>query len=157
MACFFLSNESGGTPAHPHESHHGADRPDDQSNQLQPLRGAVQKSTGILPIEYRSLARRAYTSGAAPLLTQNRIGVGISGWTQRKIRRANDAKSGKSEPKRLRFFFGTTYGPEGRGFESLTACHSAENPQPLVVAGFPLFARASGFFGVGNISLTSDI
>ena len=30
-------------------------------------------------------------------------------------------KGGKSEPKRLRFALETTYGPEGRGFESLTA------------------------------------
>ena len=30
-------------------------------------------------------------------------------------------KKHKLEPKRLRFCFETTYGPEGRGFESLTA------------------------------------
>ena len=30
-------------------------------------------------------------------------------------------KKHKSEPKRLRFALETTYGPEGRGFESLTA------------------------------------
>ena len=60
-----------------------------------------------------------------PLLTQNRIGTGRSGWRQRKIRRTNDGKKHKSEPKRLRFVRETTYGPEGRGFESLTAYHQA--------------------------------
>ena len=33
----------------------------------------------------------------------------------------NGGKKHKSEPKRLRFVRETTYGPEGRGFESLTA------------------------------------
>ena len=40
-----------------------------------------------------------------------------------EIRRVNGGKKHKSEPKRLRFVLETTYGPEGRGFESLTACH----------------------------------
>ena len=58
-----------------------------------------------------------------PLLTQNAKKAGRAGRKQRKTRRTNGGKKHKSEPKRLRFFFGTTYGPEGRGFESLTACH----------------------------------
>ena len=60
-----------------------------------------------------------------PLLTQNRIGAGRAGRKQRKIRRVNGGKKHKSEPKRLRFVRETTYGPEGRGFESLTAYHQA--------------------------------
>ena len=56
-----------------------------------------------------------------PLLTQNTKKAGRAGWKQRKIRRANGGKKHKSEPKRLRFVRETTYGPEGRGFESLTA------------------------------------
>ena len=56
-----------------------------------------------------------------PLLTQNRIGAGRAERKQRKIHRANGGKKGKLEPKRLRFVLVTTYGPEGRGFESLTA------------------------------------
>ena len=63
-----------------------------------------------------------------PLLTQNRIGAGRAGRKQRKIRRANGGKKHKSEPKRLRFVLETTYGPEGRGFESLTACQ--KDPKP---------------------------
>ena len=58
-----------------------------------------------------------------PVLTQNGIGTGRAGRKQWKIRRANGGKKHKSEPKRLRFALETTYGPEGRGFESLTACH----------------------------------
>ena len=38
-----------------------------------------------------------------PVLTQNGIGTGRSGWKQRKIRRANGGKKHKSEPKQLRF------------------------------------------------------
>ena len=60
-----------------------------------------------------------------PLLTQNRIGTGRAGRKQRKIRRANGGKKHKSEPKWLRFVLETTYGPEGRGFESLTACQKS--------------------------------
>ena len=60
-----------------------------------------------------------------PLLTQNGIGTGRSGRKQWKTRRANGGKKHKSEPKRLRFALETTYGPEGRGFESLTAYHCA--------------------------------
>ena len=63
-----------------------------------------------------------------PLLTQNGIGTGSSGRKQWKIRRANGGKKHKSEPKRLRFALETTYGPEGRGFESLTACQ--KDPKP---------------------------
>ena len=53
-------------------------------------------------------------------MTQNGTGAGRSGRKQRKIRRANGSKKHKSEPKQLRFALETTYGPEGRGFESLT-------------------------------------
>ena len=56
-----------------------------------------------------------------PVLTQNRIRTGRAGRKQRKIRRANGCKKHKSESKWLRFVRETTYGPEGRGFESLTA------------------------------------
>ena len=56
-----------------------------------------------------------------PLLTQNPKKAGRAGRKQWKIRRANGGKKHKSEPKRLRFVRETTYGPEGRGFESLTA------------------------------------
>ena len=58
-----------------------------------------------------------------PLLTQNGTGAGSPGRKQRNICPANSGKKYKSEPKRLRFVRETTYGPEGRGFESLTACH----------------------------------
>ena len=82
-----------------------------------------------------------------PLLTQNGIGTGSSGRKQRKIYPPNSVKQRKSEPKWLRFFFGTTYGPEGQGFESLTACH------PEIIAccndfgGFtPFFAKKSCIF-----------
>ena len=60
-----------------------------------------------------------------PLLTQNpkkAVSVGRKQW---KIRRANGGKKHKSEPKWLRFVLETTYGPEGRGFESLTACQKS--------------------------------
>ena len=57
-----------------------------------------------------------------PLLTQNGTGAGRVGRKQWKIRRVNGGKKHKSEPFRLRFVLETTYGPEGRGFESLTAC-----------------------------------
>ena len=56
-----------------------------------------------------------------PLLTQNRIGAGRAGRKQWKTHRANGGKKHKSEPKGLRFARETTYGPEGRGFKSLTA------------------------------------
>ena len=59
-----------------------------------------------------------------PVLTQNPKKAGRAGRKQRKIRRANGGKKHKSEPKRLRFVRETTYGPEGRGFESLTAYQS---------------------------------
>ena len=60
-----------------------------------------------------------------PVLTQNGIGTGRAGRKQWKIRRTNGGKKHKSEPKRLRFALETTYGPEGRGFESLTAYQKA--------------------------------
>ena len=56
-------------------------------------------------------------------MTQNRIGAGKSGRKQRKVCRANSGKKHQLEPKRFRFTLETTYGPEGQGFESLTACH----------------------------------
>ena len=56
-----------------------------------------------------------------PLLTQNAKKAGRAGRKQWKIRRANGGKKHKSEPEQLRFVRETTYGPEGRGFESLTA------------------------------------
>ena len=63
-----------------------------------------------------------------PFLTQNRTGTGSYGRKQRNACPANIGKQLETEPKRLRFFFGTTYGPEGRGFESLTACQ--KDPKP---------------------------
>ena len=61
-----------------------------------------------------------------PVLTQNPKKAGRAGRKQRKIRRANGGKKHKSEPKRLRFVRETTYGPEGRGFESLTAYQNTQ-------------------------------
>ena len=58
-----------------------------------------------------------------PFLTQVGIGAGSAGRKQWNIRPANSGKQHETEPKWLRFFSETTYGPEGRGFESLTACH----------------------------------
>ena len=69
-----------------------------------------------------------------PFLTQNGTGAGRAGRKQRKIRRVNGGKKHKSEPKQLRFALETTYGPEGRGFESLTACQFQE---PGNRNGFP--------------------
>ena len=69
-----------------------------------------------------------------PVLTQNGIGTGRAGRKQWKIRRANGGKKHKSEPKRLRFALETTYGPEGRGFESLTACQ--KDPKPYGFGSF---------------------
>ena len=63
-----------------------------------------------------------------PLLTQNTKNAGRAGRKQRKIRRVNGCKKHKSERKWLRFVLETTYGPEGRGFESLTACQ--KDPKP---------------------------
>ena len=56
-----------------------------------------------------------------PLLTQNTKNAGRAGRKQWKILRANGGKKHKSEPEQLRFALEATYGPEGRGFESLTA------------------------------------
>ena len=76
-----------------------------------------------------------------PLLTQNTKKSGRAGRKQWKIRRMNGGKKHKSEPKRLRFARETTYGPEGRGFESLTACQKAREIQ-----GFhELFLFSSAF------------
>ena len=61
-----------------------------------------------------------------PVLTQNPKKAGRAGRKQWKTRRADGGKKHTSEPKWLRFCFGTTYGPEGRGFESLTAYQNAQ-------------------------------
>ena len=68
-----------------------------------------------------------------PFLTQNRTGTGSYGRKQRNACPANIGKQLETEPKRLRFFFGTTYGPEGRGFESLTACQKGRPKKMLGV------------------------
>ena len=76
--------------------------------------------------------------------------VGRKQW---KISRANGGKQHKSEPKRLRFALKTTYGPEGRGFESLTACH----PETVAIQrlrGFLLSPYAAKTGGVSNTILT---
>ena len=86
-----------------------------------------------------------------PLLTQNRIGTGRSGRKQWKIRRANGGKKHKSEPKWLRFSLETTYGPEGRGFESLTACQIGNL---LDCNRFPIFLLFTRVFGVSAGPLT---
>ena len=71
---------------------------------------------------YFMLGSAAFLSTAFdPLLTQNAKKAGSAGRKQWKTRRANGGKKHKSEPKQLRFVRETTYGPEGRGFESLTA------------------------------------
>ena len=59
----------------------------------------------------------------------------------------NDGKKHKSEPKRLRFVRETTYGPEGRGFESLTVSH----PEIVVAHNdfgvfAPFFAKKVAYF-----------
>jgi len=59
-------------------------------------------------------------------LTQNTKKAGGTGRKQWKIRRVNGGKKHKSEPKWLRFVLETTYGPEGQGFESLTACQKQQ-------------------------------
>ena len=75
-----------------------------------------------------------------PVLTQNRIGAGRAGRKQRKIHPTNGGKKHKSEPKQLRFALETTYGPEGRGFESLTAYH----PEIVVYQRFQGFSFLRG-------------
>ena len=60
-----------------------------------------------------------------PLLTQNPKKAGIVGRKQWKTHRMNGGKKHKLEPKGFRFALETTYGPEGRGFESLMAYHQA--------------------------------
>ena len=74
-----------------------------------------------------------------PLLTQNPKKAGRSGRKQWKTYRTNGGKKHKSEPKRLRFSLETTYGPEGRGFESLTACQNPRNR--LISRIFAISAR----------------
>jgi hypothetical protein len=82
------------------------------------------------------LGSAAFLSAASdPLLTQNPKKAGRAGRKQRKIRRMNGGKKHKSEPKQLRFVLETTYGPEGRGFESLTAYHR----EPIDFNGFAVF------------------
>ena len=82
-----------------------------------------------------------------PLLTQNGTGAGSPGRKHRKIYPPNSVKQRKTEPKWLRFFFGTTYGPEGRGFESLTAYHPEIITASNDFGGFaPLFAKKVAYF-----------
>ena len=91
-----------------------------------------------------------------PLLTQNAKKAGRAGRKQWKIRRANGGKKHKSEPKRLRFVRETTYGPEGRGFESLTACHP-ETVATQRLRGFLLspYAAKTGGDAKPNFCLSS--
>jgi hypothetical protein len=89
-----------------------------------------------------------------PLLTQNTKKAGRAEWKQWKIRRANGSKKHKSELKRLQFVLETTYGPEGRGFESLTACH----PEIVVSCNdfgvfAPFFAKKVAYFRPVNRAL----
>ena len=82
-----------------------------------------------------------------PLLPQNPKKAGRAGRKQRKIHRANGGKKHKTEPFRLRFVLETTYGPEGRRFESLTACH----PKIVVTRNdfgvfTPFFAKKIAYF-----------
>ena len=83
-----------------------------------------------------------------PLLTQNPKKAGRAGRKQWKLRRVNGGKKHKSEPKRLRFVRETTYGPEGRGFESLTA-YQPHNPCDCGV--FLIFQRVQLFLNGKNI------
>ena len=92
-----------------------------------------------------AIKRCCFVELCDPLLTQNGIGAGRSGRKQRKIRRVNGGKKHKAEPKRLRFALETTYGPEGRGFESLTACQFQE---PGNRNGFPALSIFLKGFGV---------
>ena len=78
-------------------------------------------SHSITQEKFQHCADKIAFSVSDPLLTQNGIGTGRAGRKQWKIRRTNGGKKHKAEPKQLRFAFETTYGPEGRGFESLTA------------------------------------
>ena len=94
-----------------------------------------------------AIKRCCFVELCDPLLTQNGTGAGRAGRKQRKIRRANGGKKHKSEPKQLRFALETTYGPEGRGFESLTACH----PEIVVSCNdfgvfAPFFAKKVAYF-----------
>ena len=91
-----------------------------------------------------------------PFLTQNRIGAGRAGRKQRKIRRANGGKKHKSEPKQLRFSLETTYGPEGRGFESLTACQKIPNPKGFGIFCFYQFTRFSLLHASGDAHIPRD-
>ena len=78
--------------------------------------------------------------GSDPLLTQNPKKAGRAGRKQWKTRRANGGKKHKSEPKQLRFVRETTYGPEGRGFESLTAYQKPRETWFLVAFVFGALA-----------------
>ena len=51
-------HESGGASAHQHRFHYGANRPDDRLHTPSRFAELFKKSTGILPIEYRKIARR---------------------------------------------------------------------------------------------------
>ncbi len=51
------------------------------------------------------------------------------------------------------FFFETTYGPEGRGFESLTACHP-ETAAIMRFRGFPFAPLPAFIGGISNTFLT---
>ena len=91
-----------------------------------------------------------------PFLTQNRTGTGSYGRKQRNACPANIGKQLETEPKRLRFFFGTTYGPEGRGFESLTACQKIPNPKGFGIFCFYQFTRFSLLHASGDAHIPRD-
>ena len=104
---------------------------------------------------------------ADPVLTQNTKKAGRAGRKQWKIRRANGGKKHKSEPKRLRFALETTYGPEGRGFESLTAYQKCQTEglgtfvftflKRISVGRIPSAAHADSFFtGLRFIAASAD-
>ena len=88
-----------------------------------------------------------------PVLTQNAKKADRAGREQRKFFRANRAEKRKSEPKRLRFCFETTYGSEDRGGESLTAYHR----EPIDFNGFAVFILSQNqlYTPFSNIFLTS--
>ena len=76
----------------------------------------------------RIIHRAAFLPTASdPVLTQNPKKADRHGRKQRKIRRADGGKQHKSEPKRLRFCFETTYGPEGRGVNPSRRTKSPRN------------------------------
>ena len=59
----------------------------------------------------------------------------------------NGGKKHKSEPKRLRFVRETTYGPEGRGFESLTAYQKSSKSSDFGDFCFVLTKATPGYAG----------